>query len=56
MRQVLCFGEVLIDFLNIGEQQDGPLNLKNYRQYPGGAPANAAVAIAKLYQRDRLLT
>ncbi len=48
MRQVLCFGEVLIDFLNIDEQQDGPLNLKNYRQYPGGAPANAAVAIAKL--------
>ncbi|OUR81041.1 carbohydrate kinase [Colwellia psychrerythraea] len=48
MRPVLCFGEALIDFLNTGKQQDGPLILNNYRQYPGGAPANAAVAVAKL--------
>ena len=31
-------------FLPIGTT----LNNKNYRQYPGGAPANAAVAVAKL--------
>ena len=48
MRPVLCFGEALIDFLNTGKQQDGPLILNNYCQYPGGAPANAAVAVAKL--------
>jgi len=48
MKPVICFGEALIDFLNTGEQSDGPLSLKNYRQYPGGAPANAAVAVAKL--------
>jgi len=48
MKQVLCFGEALIDFLNTGEHQDGLINLKNYRQYPGGAPANACVAVAKL--------
>lgn len=48
MKQVLCFGEGLIDFLNTDKQQDGPLILNNYCQYPGGAPANAAVAVAKL--------
>ncbi|OKY26556.1 MULTISPECIES: carbohydrate kinase family protein [Thalassotalea] len=48
MKPVLCFGEALIDFLNTGKQEDGPLVLNNYRQYPGGAPANAAVAVAKL--------
>ncbi|MBU2894910.1 carbohydrate kinase [Colwellia sp. D2M02] len=48
MKSVICFGEALIDFLNTGKQEDGCLMLNNYRQYPGGAPANAAVAIAKL--------
>ncbi len=48
MKPVICFGEALIDFLNTGKQQDGCLSLNNYRQYPGGAPANAAVAVAKL--------
>lgn len=48
MKPVICFGEALIDFLNTGKQNDGCLTLNNYRQYPGGAPANAAVAIAKL--------
>jgi fructokinase len=47
-RQVLCFGEALIDFLHIGAEQQGPLQLPAYRQFPGGAPANAAVAVAKL--------
>lgn len=48
MKPVICFGEALIDFLNTGKEQDGCLSLNNYRQYPGGAPANAAVAVAKL--------
>jgi fructokinase len=48
LRQVLCFGEALIDFLHIGVQPQGPLQLPAYRQFPGGAPANAAVAVAKL--------
>lgn len=48
MKPVICFGEALIDFLNIGQHPDQPLLLNEFRQYPGGAPANAAVAIAKL--------
>ena len=48
MRRVLCFGEALVDFLNTGRQDDGQLSLNNFTQYPGGAPANAAVAVAKL--------
>ena len=45
---MLCFGEALIDFLHIGIEPQGPLQLPAYRQFPGGAPANAAVAVAKL--------
>jgi fructokinase len=52
MKPVICFGEALIDFLNTGTQTDGCLSLNNYRQYPGGAPANAAVAVAKLGGRS----
>ncbi len=48
MKTVLCFGEALVDIFTIGQHVDGPLTLPNYRQYPGGAPANAAVAVAKL--------
>lgn len=48
MNKVVCFGEALIDFLNVSQAASGPLTLKNYCQYPGGAPANAAVAVAKL--------
>jgi len=47
-RPVLCFGEALIDFLQTSHQTEDLLELNNYRQYPGGAPANAAVAVAKL--------
>lgn len=39
---VSCFGEVLIDFL-----QD-PQQPASFRRFAGGAPANVAVAIAKL--------
>lgn len=48
MNRVLCFGEALIDFLHSGEQQEGGIHLNAFTQYPGGAPANAAVAVAKL--------
>ena len=48
MKRVVCFGEALIDFLNTGKQQEGDLALNRFTQFPGGAPANAAVAVAKL--------
>jgi len=53
LRQVLCFGEALIDFLHSGVEPQGPLQLPAYRQFPGGAPANAAVAVAKLGGKAR---
>ncbi|MBU6952792.1 carbohydrate kinase [Hahella sp. HN01] len=48
MSTVVCFGEALIDFLNIGQDEEAPLRLRKFKQFPGGAPANVAVAIAKL--------
>jgi fructokinase len=48
MGKVICFGEALIDFLQFNVQPSGPLSLNNYCQYPGGAPANASVAVSKL--------
>ncbi len=53
MRPVLCFGEVLIDFLNTSRKQDGDLALNSFTQYPGGAPANVAVAVARLGGESR---
>lgn len=53
MKNVLCFGEALIDFLHIGAACQGPLSLPEFRQYPGGAPANAAVAVARLGGKAR---
>ena len=44
MRPILCFGEALIDFLAAPEGGQGRV----FRQFAGGAPANAAVAIARL--------
>ena len=48
MKPVICFGEALIDFLLFNVEQQGPLKLPEFRQYPGGAPANAAVAVAQM--------
>lgn len=48
MAAITCFGEALIDFLNTGHQAEGPINIPDFRQFPGGAPANVAVAIGKL--------
>lgn len=42
---ILCFGEALIDFL-ASEPSAG--EARSFRQFAGGAPANAAVAVAKL--------
>lgn len=48
MKNIICFGEALIDFLHVGQTKQDSISLKEFRQYPGGAPANAAVAVAKL--------
>ncbi len=53
MRPVLCFGEVLIDFLNTSRNQEGELALNSFTQYPGGAPANVAVAVSRLGGESR---
>lgn len=42
--EILCFGEVLIDFSQHGP---GPLGYPAYEALPGGAPANVAVALAR---------
>ena len=48
MKSVLCFGEALIDMLNSGNENQDGLRINHYLQFPGGAPANVAVALAKL--------
>ena len=48
MSKVICFGEALIDFLCTSSDKAENLTIKQFDQYPGGAPANAAVAVAKL--------
>ena len=42
---IVCFGEALIDFL---AAMPAHLGVPTFSQFAGGAPANAAVAIAKL--------
>jgi len=42
---IVCFGEALIDFLSEAPAADG---VRSFRQFAGGAPANAAVAVARL--------
>lgn len=48
MKPLLCFGEALIDFLHSGFDSENGIEIANFRQFPGGAPANAAVAFARL--------
>ena len=55
MKKVICFGEALIDFLQTGSTDDGGLCLNTFTQFPGGAPANVAVAIAKLGGQSSLI-
>lgn len=45
MKHILCFGEALIDFHAIEAATDAPAS---YLPHAGGAPANVAVALAKL--------
>ncbi len=43
---VACLGEALIDFI---AEETGSLDaIRSFRKYPGGAPANVAVGIARL--------
>lgn len=55
MRPILCFGELLIDFLNTDFDYSSDLTLPVFTQFPGGAPANACVAAAKLGAPTRFL-
>ena len=47
---IVCFGEALIDFLAepVSESATEPGRARSFRQFAGGAPANAAVAAARL--------
>ncbi|MGO3345729.1 MAG: carbohydrate kinase family protein [Marinomonas sp.] len=44
--KIMAFGEALIDFLSNGATQAG--ELESFTKFPGGAPANVAVAVARL--------
>lgn len=46
MNTIVCFGEALIDFL--AAPVPDPTQARVFRQFAGGAPANAAVAVARL--------
>jgi fructokinase len=48
MKPLLCFGEALIDFLHVRVTSQDGLDMPEFRQFPGGAPANAAVAFSRL--------
>jgi fructokinase len=50
-RSILCFGEALIDMH--GEGSDGHGFARQFLPFAGGAPANVAVALAKLGCRAR---
>ncbi|NVK54688.1 MAG: carbohydrate kinase [Alteromonadaceae bacterium] len=53
--QVLCMGEALIDMLSNRGQPGIDDNNESFRKFAGGAPANVAVAIAKLGGNSALL-
>jgi fructokinase len=46
MQRIVCFGEALIDFL--ARPTQAPDEPRAFLQYAGGAPANVAVAVARL--------
>ncbi len=48
MKPIICFGEALIDCLNTGSKNVDGLSIPEFSHYPGGAPANVSVALAKL--------
>jgi fructokinase len=46
MKRIVCFGEALIDFLAMPPAE--PQQARAFLQHAGGAPANVAVALARL--------
>ena len=54
-KSIVCFGELLIDFLHFNTQDEGRFKLPELRQYPGGAPANVAAALGVLGGNVRFL-
>jgi fructokinase len=48
MQKILCFGELIVDWIPHGFQMVGNLQIPIYAQFPGGAPANVAVACQSL--------
>ncbi|GAC1665890.1 MAG: carbohydrate kinase [Ktedonobacteraceae bacterium] len=55
MKYVLCIGEMLIDFIPTAPIHDLEGSDSCYRPHPGGAPANAAVAVARLGGASRCI-
>lgn len=51
-REIVCFGEALIDFLATDAEAGAP---RSFIQHAGGAPANAAVAVARLGGRAQFV-
>ncbi len=52
-RTIVCFGQALIDML--ARPATTPDTPRQFLEYPGGAPANVAVAVARLGGRARFL-
>jgi fructokinase len=48
MNPIICIGEMLIDLIPDAQAQQASAPYPCYRPHPGGAPANVAVAIARL--------
>jgi fructokinase len=48
MQKILCFGELIVDWIPYGFKTVGDLKIPLYAQFPGGAPANVAVACQRL--------
>ncbi len=55
MKYVLCVGEMLIDFIPTTPIHSLEGSNSCYRPHPGGAPANTAVAVARLGGASRFL-
>ena len=55
MSKLLAFGEVLVDWIPLEIQRQGKIDIPIYGQYPGGAPANVAVAVAGLGHKALML-
>lgn len=54
MKHALCIGEALVDLIADGGPDAASTTLL-YRAHPGGAPANVAVAVARLGGGSRFL-